>query len=99
MRISNNMITNNYLYSLNNALERQAKVQEQLNDGKAIHRPSDDPVKTIRALRFHTSLSMNEQYTQNVSDAISWMETTDGALQDIGYLENRIQALWQNRLH
>ena len=61
MRISNNMMTNNYLYSLNNALERQTKIQEQLDDGKAIHRPSDDPIKSIRALRFHTNLGMNEQ--------------------------------------
>ncbi len=93
MRISNNMMTNNYLYSLNNALERQTKIQEQLDDGKAIHRPSDDPIKSIRALRFHTNLGMNEQYKQNVSDAISWMETTDGALQDISSITTRAKEL------
>ena len=93
MRISNNMMTNNYLYSLNNALERQTKIQEQLDDGKAIHRPSDDPIKSIRALRFHTNLGMNEQYTQNVKDATSWMETTDGALQDISSITTRAKEL------
>ena len=93
MRISNNMMTNNYLYSLNNARERQTKIQEQLADGKAIHRPSDDPIKSIRALRFHTNLGMNEQYTQNVKDATSWMETTDGALQDISSITTRAKEL------
>lgn len=93
MRISNNMMTNNYLYSLNNALERQTKIQEQLADGKAIHRPSDDPIKAIRALRFNSNLGMNEQYTQNVKDATSWMETTDGALQDISSITIRAKEL------
>lgn len=83
MRISNNMVTYNFLTSLNKSLERQNAIQEQLSDGKTIHRASDDPVKAVRALRFHTNETMNEQFTQNLKDAQSWMETTDGALQDM----------------
>lgn len=84
MRITNNTITYNFLNSLNKSLERQNEVQEQLSDGKAIHRPSDDPVKAIRSLRFNSNLKQNEQFTQNLKDAQSWMETTDSALSDIG---------------
>lgn len=87
------MITNNFLYSLNKSLERQAAIQEQLSDGKAIHRPSDNPIKAIRALRFNTNLNMNEQYTQNVKDALSWMETSDGSLQDISSITARAKEL------
>lgn len=83
MRITNNTITYNFLNSLNKSLERQNDIQEQLADGKAIHRPSDDPIKTIRSLRFNSNLMQNEQYTQNVKDAQSWMETTDGAMSDL----------------
>lgn len=93
MRVTNNMITGNYLYSLNKSLERQNTIQEQLSDGKAIHRASDDPIKSIRALRFNTNVSTNEQYTQNVKDAISWMNTTDGALQDISNITIRAKEL------
>lgn len=93
MRVTNNMITYNFLYSLNKSLERQSDIQEKLSDGKAIHRPSDDPIKMIRSLRFNTSLGMNEQYTQNVKDAISWMETTDGALQDMDAITIRAKEL------
>ncbi|WP_312518655.1 flagellar hook-associated protein FlgL [Anaerospora sp.] len=93
MRISNNMITGNYLYSLNKSLERQNTIQEQLSDGKAIHRASDDPIKAIRALRFNTSIGGNEQYTQNLKDAVSWMDTTDGALQDISSITIRAKEL------
>lgn len=93
MRISNNMLTNNYLYSLNKSLERQADIQEKLADGKAIHRPSDNPIKSIRALRFNTNLDVNEQYTQNLKDALSWMETTDGALQDMSKITIQAKEL------
>ncbi|BBB91692.1 MAG TPA: flagellar hook-associated protein FlgL [Methylomusa anaerophila] len=82
-RISNNMVYYNFLSSLNKSLNKQYTLQEQLADGKAIHRPSDDPVKTMRSLRFTVSLTENEEYTKHVSDARSWMETTDGALYDI----------------
>jgi flagellar hook-associated protein 3 FlgL len=83
MRVSTNMLSNSFLISLNKSLGRQNEIQEQLSDGKAIHRPSDDPVKTIRALKFTASLTQNEQYTQNVKDATSWMESTDGAMSDL----------------
>lgn len=86
-------MTNNYLYSLNNALERQSKTQEQLDDGKAIHRASDDPLKAIRALRFNTNLTMNEQYNRNVGDALSWMDTTDSVMQDMNDITSHARSL------
>lgn len=93
MRITENMMTFNYLNSLNKALERQSTLQEQLSDGKAIHRPSDDPIKTIRSLRFNTNLVMNQQYVQNVKDAVSWLDSTDAAMSDIGSVLIRAQEL------
>lgn len=84
MRISNHTMTYNFLSSMNKSLNRMNKLQEQLSDGKRIHRPSDDPIATIRSLRFNSNLVRNEQYNQNVKDGISWMETTDGALSDLG---------------
>lgn len=83
MRVTNNMISYSFLTSLNKSLDRQNKIQEQLSDGKAIHRASDDPIKVVRSLRFNTNLVQNEQYTQNIKDGLSWMETTDGVMSDL----------------
>lgn len=93
MRITNNIISNNYLKALNGSLEKQSKIQEQLTDGKAVHRPSDDPIKTIRSMRFNTNLAMNEQYTQNLSDAQSWMNNTDGAMSSLSSIMMRAKEL------
>lgn len=83
MRITNNTMNYNYLSSLNKALEKEYNIQAQLSDGKALHTPSDDPVKVARSLRFRTNLALNEQYNQNISDAQSWMKTTDANMQDL----------------
>lgn len=93
MRITNNTITYNFLTSLNKSLERQNTIQEQLSDGKSIHRPSDDPVKAIRSLRFNSNLKQNDQFTQNLKDARSWMETTDSAMSDLSSVMINIKEL------
>ena len=93
MRITNNMIVNSYLTSFNKALERQNAIQEQLSDGKAIHRPSDDPVRAVRSLKYNTNLAENEQFAQNVKDATSWMETTDSAMTQLSSIMTRAKEL------
>ena len=93
MRITNNMIVNSYLTSFNSALERQNKLQEQLSDGKAIHRPSDDPVRAVRSLKYNTNLAENVQFDQNVKDATSWMGTTDSAISEMNSIMTRAREL------
>lgn len=83
MRVTNNMISYNFLSSLNKSLERQNNIQEQLADGKSIHKPSDDPIRAVRSLKFSSSLTQNDQFSQNLRDAISWMTSTDDAMSDL----------------
>ncbi len=83
MRITNNMLTNNFMNNYNQSLSKVSKLQNQLDSGKAIDKPSDDPVKKVRSLNFYTGLSTNDMFSQNASDAISWMSTSDGAINSI----------------
>lgn len=91
MRITNNTMTNNFLSSINKSLEKENNIQTQLADGKAIHNPSDDPVKAVRSLQYSTSLALNQQYSQNAQDAQSWMQTTDNAMQDLSSIMNSVK--------
>lgn len=93
MRISNNMMTYGFLNSVDRSLNRMNTLQEQLSDGKAIHRPSDDPIKAIRSLKLNTNLTANEQFTQNAQDGTSWLETTDSALTSIGSIMQRAREI------
>lgn len=91
MRVTNNIMTYNFLNSLNKNLEKENTIQEQLADGKIIHRPSDNPIKAVRSLRYNTNLALNTQYTQNAQDAQSWMQTTDGAMSDLSSIMTSIK--------
>lgn len=101
MRISNNMMIYNFLSSLNKSQNRMNTIQQQLSDGKIVHRPSDDPVRAFRGLRFNVSLTSNEQYTLNAKDATEWLNQTDSALADLSEIaqtakETAIEAVSVN---
>lgn len=93
MRVSNNNMAYGFLTSLNKSQQRQAQLNEQLSDGKAIHRPSDDPIRVIRSMRFQANLEQNDQFTQHVKDAQSWMDTSDSAIQNLDSLVIRAKEL------
>ena len=68
-----------YQKQLNDANTRQTSLLEQ-GDGSKLHRPSDNPVDYAKFIRYDTSLNENEQYTNNVNTALSWMKCSDSAL-------------------
>lgn len=56
------------------------KYQDQLATGKKITRPSDDPVVAMKGITYRTNLMEVEQYKRNFSEAYTWTENTDAAL-------------------
>lgn len=92
-RITQNAMSYNYLRNLNKSLTKQDQLNKQLSDGKLIHKPSDDPIGTIRSMTFGSNLAKNEQYQQNLGDAQSWMNTTDGVMSQYSDIMIRIKEL------
>jgi len=85
MRITNKIMTNNSLVNINNNKNLQDQLNSQINTGKKISRPSDDPVIAIRALRLRSGLSDVEQYLgKNVEDADCWIQTTEDTIKTAG---------------
>lgn len=80
MRITNSMLTGNFLRNLNINLNRLAKTQNSLSTGKRITVPSDDPVGLVYGMGIRANMSGVEQYLQNIDAAFSWLEQTDSAL-------------------
>lgn len=93
MRITNNMLVSNMLTALGNNESRMMKYQNQLNTGKKIQLPSDDPIVAARALKLRTDVSKIEQYQKNLGDAKSWVDATDTALAQIGDILKRAKEL------
>ncbi len=93
MRITNNMMIANMKRNLGNNQTRLNKYQNQLDTGKKIQVPSDDPVVAARALKLRTDVSKIEQYQKNLGDAKSWLDETDVTLGKIGDVLQKAREL------
>ena len=69
----------NYKTALNRAYKKQADLMEHA-DGTHIHRGSDNPEEYAKLLRFNVTQFENDQYQQDVKNAISFMNTEDATL-------------------
>lgn len=93
MRITNNMMINRMMTNVGNNLYRMDKTQMQLSTGKKIQVPSDDPVGASKSLRLRTDLNEIQQFKRNLNDSISWLETTEIAMDNIGTILHRAREL------
>jgi len=93
MRMTNNLLSHNMLWSMNNNLNSMNKYQTNLSTGEKIHRPSDDPVGITKLIKLKTDITENQQYKQNNRDARSWLEITENSLTDIKDMFQRIREL------
>ena len=93
MRITNNMMITNMMQNLNKNMLRMDKKQMQVSTGKRIHVPSDDPVAISRSLKIRADLSELDQYRKNVDDSVSFLETTDLAVKNVGEALQRLREL------
>lgn len=79
MRITTNMMMNNYLSNLNGNLNRLSKYVEQETTGKAINSISDDPVGVTKTLLAKNRLSSTERYQENVKTSKNWLTENDAS--------------------
>ena len=93
MRITNGMLITNMMRNYNKNMKDLAKLQEHLASGKKILRPSDDPVAISRSLKLKADLAYNKQYVSNTDNALSWLESTELALKDLGDVLQRVREM------
>lgn len=93
MRITNNMMVENTIRSINDNARRLVKAQERMTTQSNIQLPSDDPVTATRILKYRNYVANVEQSQKNVDDAISWQEVTESALGDLGDVIKRLKEL------
>lgn len=84
MRVTNKMLSNNFLSDMNRNLNNLQTLQKQMTSGKNFSKPSDDPFNVSRSMQMHTSIGANKQYNKNITNTINWMDTTDTSLGQLG---------------
>jgi flagellin-like hook-associated protein FlgL len=93
MRITSRAVAATSLQGLNRNLESVARLQQQLTSGKLISKPSDDPTGTNRSMQLRSGQAALEQQSRNISEARTWLEGTDTALQTMIERTRRVRDL------
>ncbi|AND85395.1 flagellar hook-associated protein 3 [Clostridium tyrobutyricum] len=92
MRITNKSISNNFLVDMQRNLQNLSKVQQQVSSMKNFSKPSDDPLNVERSMQMQTSLNATNQYYSNITSSLSWMETTDTTLGQLGTVLTNVRS-------
>ncbi|MCG7433834.1 flagellar hook-associated protein FlgL [Lysinibacillus fusiformis] len=93
MRVTQSMLSSNMLRNLNISYGKMSKLQDQINSGSKITRPSDDPVIAVKGMGNRRDLAKVEQYTRNMITAGSWLDSTDESLNQVGEQMKRVREL------
>jgi flagellar hook-associated protein 3 FlgL len=92
-RVTQGMLTQRSLTSVQNGLLRMSQAEEQLSTGRKINRPSDDPTGTTTALRARVGVANQTQYQRNGQDGLGWLSTIDSTLQGMSDQVRRAYTL------
>ena len=91
MRITNASMVRSHLYDTQNNLTNMSKINQQISTVKVIKTISDDPHKAIKIMNINNEIKYTEKYNYNIDESVGWMNTTDGALDNVGNLLGEIK--------
>lgn len=80
MRITQGMMSNNMLRNLSNSYQKLDTYMNQLNTGKKINLPSDDPVIAMKGMNYRSQVTEVEQFQRNTNEVHNWMDNSDASL-------------------
>jgi flagellar hook-associated protein 3 FlgL len=93
MRVTNKMLSNNFLRDMRTNLTNMSRIQNQMSSGKQINKPSDDPAKASKIMKMYSEIDANKQYNSNIKNTTNWLDMTDETLDRIGGVVGRIDEL------
>ncbi len=93
MRVTQSMLSNNMLRNLSSSYGKMGDLQRQVETGKKVNRPSDDPVVVMKGINYRTALGKIEQYERNIGEVNNWLETSDNTLDKVNAALQRTNDL------
>ncbi|GKV69402.1 flagellar hook-associated protein 3 [Sporosarcina sp. NCCP-2716] len=96
MRVTQSMLSNNMLRNLTSSYNKMGKLQEQINTGKKVTRPSDDPIVVMRGLGYGMDVNKVDQFQKNLTQVNNWLDSSDDALDGVGSAIHRATDLVRN---
>src|SRR5690625_2291371 len=93
MRVTQSMLQNNMLRNIFKSQAQMDKYLEQINTGKKIRKPSDDPVIAMKGIGYRTEVTEVAQYRRNSGEVWNWMDHSDDVLDKATKVMQRLEYL------
>lgn len=92
MRISDLMISNNYLRNMDRNKSRLAEIQSHLSSMKKVMRPSDSPAGATKILRLNSQTGQSDIFSKNISNSLAFIQETTFGMENIQTEITKIMA-------
>ena len=92
MRVTQNMISQQFLYDLTNLNTTMLNQENQISTGKTLNLPSDNPLGVSQDMMTSNLLSQTKLYTNTISQGLSWMQSTNSVMEEISQSLQSIQT-------
>lgn len=83
MRVTQSMMTQNFLYNITNDNSAMQTLENELSTGKTLNEPSDNPVGVSQDMQINTTIAQTAAYQSTISAGQTWMSNTSNAVQSI----------------
>ncbi|MEO1062692.1 MAG: flagellin [Actinomycetota bacterium] len=93
MRINQNISAFNAYRNLANTNGMMTKSLEKLSSGFRINRAADDAAGLVKSESLRSEINGSRQATRNAQDGISFVQTTEGALNEVHAILQRMRTL------
>lgn len=92
-RMSSQQVATDFLANLRTNDRAMSRVQRELATGRRINTPSDDPVGIAMSLSLRRDQGAVAAWTRNIDDSLTWLGTTDRALDQALQVVSRAREL------
>jgi flagellar hook-associated protein 3 FlgL len=93
MRVTQNMMSNLFVSNLRKQVGQMLERQEQVATQRRLNRPSDDPAGMVRVLDGRSTLAAIEQYSENIKQGMTRLETQEEILKLVNDLVQQARGL------
>ena len=93
MNITKSMMTNQYVYNLNQINQNMMTQENQMATGKTLNLPSDNPLAVSTDMQTKTAISQATSDLSAASGSLAMMNTTQAAVSEMASVLNGLQTI------
>src|SRR6056297_882744 len=99
MRVSNKMMSRQFLSNLNKLYNDMAYSHKQVSTGKAFFKFSDDPINAVKSMDIKAELQRADLYESNIKQAVTVLDEQESAISHISDSLVDVEGILQQALN